>query len=314
MDADGACAAIPVVALAPGVDMPGLGYGIGTKWFRASGDQASSLRESILAALDCGLRHIDEAEMYENDVTTGEALRLWMQRTGTPRQGLFVTHKVMSVDSPGVLATCRRSLENMGLEHFDLYLIHAPFQRSGEPFQTPLKLAWSQMESLVDAGLARSIGVSNWRVCDLEEVFEAARIKPACNQVEAHPYLQQPALLKYCKARGISVSAYGCQLPLTRDLLQGGPADAAVAEAAKHHGVTPGQVLLRWSHQVGFVPVTTTGRPERMAEYLRVFSFELSLEELEAISAAGRTRQRRCFWTQCAQFPEDPSADADSQL
>lgn len=249
--------------------MPALGYGIGTAWFKAAGDKASSLRESIEVALDRGFRHIDEAEMYENDSITGEALRAWMKRTGTPRQGVFVTHKVMSVDDPGVVATCKKSLANMGLDYFDLYLIHAPFQRSGEPFKTSLKEAWAGMESLVDAGLVRCIGVSNWRVCDLEEIYEAARIKPVCNQVEAHPYLQQPSLLRYCQARGICVSAYGCQLPLTRDVLQGGPADAAVEEVAKSHGVTAGQVLLRWSHQTGRVPITTTSKPERMAEYLR---------------------------------------------
>uniref|UniRef100_A0A7S4Q141 NADP-dependent oxidoreductase domain-containing protein n=1 Tax=Alexandrium monilatum TaxID=311494 RepID=A0A7S4Q141_9DINO len=314
MAEEGAPASVPMVALAPGVDMPALGYGIGTPWFQATGDKVASLKEAIGIALDSGFRHIDEAEMYANSVTTGEALRAWMERTGTPRKGLFLTHKVISVDDPGIVATCRKSLESMGLDYFDLYLIHAPFHRSGEPFKKSLKEAWAEMESLVDAGAVRCIGVSNWRVQDLEEIYESARIKPVCNQVEANPYLQQPALLSYCQARSICVTFYGGQLSLTKEEVKGGPVDVVVEEVAKKHGVTPGQVLLRWGHQTGRVPITTTTKPERMVEYLRIFSFELSAAELDAISVAGRERQRRWFWTQCPQFAEDPSGEADSRL
>jgi len=293
--------------------MPALGYGIGTAWYRSKDEKVAALKAAVSSALDAGFRHIDEAEMYENDAATGEAVRSWLQRTGTDRQELFVTHKVMSVDKPGIAETCRQSLERMGLEYFDLYLIHAPFQTSGEPFKRPLKEAWAEMEGLVDAGRARAIGVSNWRVQDLEEIYETSRIKPACNQVEANPYLQQPALMSYCQARGILVTAYGCQLPLTRDELRGGPVEPSVGEVAQRLGVTPGQVLLRWAYQTGRVPITTTSKPERMAEYLGIFAFELSAEDLSAISAAGRESQRRCFWVQCPQFPKDPSSDADSQ-
>merc|ERR1711972_346433 len=117
----------------------------------------------------------------------------------------------------------------MGLKYFDLYLIHAPFQRNGDAFKTSLRDAWTQMEGLVDAGKVRAIGVSNWRTQDLEEIYDTARIKPVCNQVEAHPYLQQPALLSYCQSHGITLTAYGPQIPVTKDAVKGGPVDAATA-------------------------------------------------------------------------------------
>ena len=146
--------------------IPALGFGVGTAWFQsAGGGRETELIESVHAALDAGFRHIDEAEMYCNEAATGKAITSWLSRTGTPRQSLFVTSKVMSVDE-GVGVICRRSLQAMGLSYFDLYLVHAPFQRSGTPFATPLSEVWRQMEELVDAGLTRAIGVSNWRVCE----------------------------------------------------------------------------------------------------------------------------------------------------
>jgi len=266
-----------------------------------------------MKALDAGFRHIDEAEMYQNEDTTGKAINEWMQKTSTRREDLWVTHKVMSVDSPGIQATCEKSLEKMGLCYFDLYLIHAPFQRNGNPFKTSLRDAWTQMEGLVDAGKVRAIGVSNWRIQDLQEIYDSARIKPVCNQVEANPYLQQPNLFSYCKARDIMITAYGPQLPVTRDAFKGGAVDAVVDKAAKRLNVTVGQVYLRWCFQTGRVPITTTSKPERMEEYKNTFSFELSADEVSAISTAGQEQQRRCFWTQCLQFPEDPSQEIDSR-
>ena len=163
--------------------MPSLGYGVGTAWYKSAGSaREAALRAGVAAALDAGYIHIDEAEMYQNEHATGDAIDGWLQRTGTSREDLFITSKIMSVDE-GVQDVCRRSLKAMGLEYFDLYLVHAPFQRSGEPFRTSLPEVWRQMESLVDEGLVRSIGVSNWRVSDLKQIYSGARIPPACNQV-----------------------------------------------------------------------------------------------------------------------------------
>lgn len=120
---------------------------------------------------------------------------------------------------------------------------------------------WKQMEELVDGGLVKSIGVSNWRIKDLKQIVGTAKIQPVCNQVEAHPYLQQLPLLKWCSERGIVLSAYAPLAPLTK--IPGGPVDAAVQSAAKAHGKTKGQVLLKWQLQTGRLPLTTTSKPER---------------------------------------------------
>lgn len=176
----------PPLRLGDSATIPSMGYGVGTAWFKCDAERQPQLIASVQAALDAGYRHIDEAEMYANEAATGIALQQWLARNpSTPRSELFVTSKVISVDD-GIEAVCRRSLAALGVSYFDLYLIHAPFQRhDGSAFQTPLPECWQQMEALVDAGLAKSIGVSNWRVADLAQIYDGARIKPSCNQVGA---------------------------------------------------------------------------------------------------------------------------------
>lgn len=301
-------ASVPLLPLPGGRGIPALGYGLGTAWFKSAGtDREADLGAGVTAALDAGFTHIDEAEMYENEAATGKAITQWLARTGTPRSSLFVTGKVLSVDEPGVEAICRQSLARMGVEYFDLYLIHAPFDSAGEPFKRPLAEIWKDMEALVDAGLVRAIGVSNWRICDLEEIFDGARIKPACNQVEAHPYLQQGQLVRWCQEHDMLVTAYSPLGSIVKEELQGGPVDAVAADIAQRLGRTPAQVLLRWNLQTGRGVLSTTSKKERMQEYLGIFDFELSEQDVEKISAAGASRPRRAFWTQCPQFPADPT-------
>ena len=111
---------------------------------------------------------------------------------------------------------CRETLKALGVDYLDLYLIHAPFKSNGDPWTTPIQQIWSQMESLVDDGLVKAIGVSNWLVKDLEKIYDNARIKPACNQIEAHPYLQQDDLFQYCSERKIVVTAYAPLASITK--------------------------------------------------------------------------------------------------
>ena len=314
--------------------IPELGFGVGTAFFKSSGqpDREALLKRCVHAALDAGFRHIDEAEMYENEATTGEALRAWLARNpGTPRSSLFVTSKVMTVEA-GIENVCRRSLAAMKLEYFDLYLVHAPWKKSGAPFEMPLAQVWKQMEALVDAGLVRSIGVSNWRIADLQQIVDDARILPACNQIEAHPYLQQPALMRYCREHSIAVVAYSPLAPLTRPELRGGAIDAAVEAAAVAHGRSPAQILLRWSMQTGRLPITTSSRSDRLSEYMGSLDFELSNAEVATISDAGALKPQRFFWKQppwilrifskipmlqrmlppAGQFSDDPSLEEDT--
>ena len=272
---------MPVPLLGGSLRIPAIGYGVGTAWYKSKGEKSAQLVASLQAALDHGFTHIDDAEMYENGHSTGEAIRQWLDRTGTSRDQLFITSKIISVDE-GVENVCRRSLDAMKLDYFDLYLVHAPCTMDGKPFRTPLPEVWRQMEQLVDKGLARQIGVSNWRLRDLREVIGSCRIPPACNQVEAHPYLQQEVLLRYCQQHSIQLTAYAPLASLTKPDMRDGPVDEAVNAAARAHGRTPAQVLLRWSVQLGRGVITTTSQPQRMEEFLSVFDFELTPDEVRA--------------------------------
>jgi len=257
--------------------------------------------------------HIDEAEMYRNDAVTGKALRAWLEETGTQRCELFVTGKVMgSVDglegwAESTEASCRRSLERLGIDYFDLYLIHAPFQQLSAkeccPFKRSLPEVWAEMEALVGLGLARAIGISNWRVSDLELVYDAATIKPCMNQVEHHPHLQQKHLMDYCEARNIAVASYGGLKPLTdKELGTKRLMTEVVPRIAAAHGKSAMQILQRWNFQSAprgrKVVITTTEQSERLEESVAVFdgSWELSVEEMAEIDAAGREHHFRAYW------------------
>ena len=294
--------------LSSGHMMPCVGFGIGSAWYKGARG-SEPLRAAIRAALDAGFRHIDDAEMYSNEVDVGEALRDWLTTSGVPRSELFVTSKVLASIEAGesVDVACRRTLHNLGLEYIDLYLLHAPFRRADAgPLPLPLPTLWAAMEALVHAGLVRSIGVSNFRPCDLAEIFAARpAIPPAINQVERHPRLRQPLLTAACAADRITLAAYGPLVPLTRP----GPgsdsvaAIAAAIAAARGGGVTPARVLLAWALRApgashgSAVVVTTTSSPERMADALAAGSLELTDAEVGALDAAGAAvASLRAYW------------------
>eukprot|EP00937_MAST-01D_sp_MAST-1D-sp2_P001661 g1661.t1 len=301
-------------------DIPPLAYGLGTTWFGGRrGNEA--LTHCVHAALDAGLWHIDEAEMYGNETATGAAIESWLARAGnsTTRAELFITSKILGsiedagnaaraavagdADADAAAATaevaaveggCRASLERLRVSYLDLYLMHAPFRRAdGRPFAASLPQLWAAMERLVDGGLVRRIGVSNWRRADLDAVMGAARIPPACNQLEYHPLLQQPALNRTAwEQQRVAAFAYAPLSPLTKDACVG-PA-AGVVEAARRVGEqlapprSAAQVLLRWTLQTVQGVVTTSTKPERIAAAREVLDFELSDEQLSSVSAAGR--------------------------
>jgi len=295
-----AMARMPMLRLLPNVEMPIMGFGVGTAWFRASGEKAEKLRNSVIAALDAGFRHLDDAEMYGNEKPFGDGVHEWLARTGADRSQLFITGKVYSCDEPGPAAVCRSSLAASRLPYYDLYLVHSPFQRGGEPFRRSLLDIWREVETLVDDGLVKAVGVSNWRIEDLASVIDGARIKPVCNQVEAHPHLQQTALVEWCSAHGITVTAYSPLVPLRADCAP--LVDGAVTEVAKKHGRTTGQVLLRWNMQTGRGVITTSSRADRMKEYLDSFDFELDQADVDRISQAGAAKHLRMYWSECPQF------------
>jgi len=299
---------IPCMELIPGVSMPLLGYGVGTAFFAGSRGEDATIA-SVTMALDAGVLHVDEAEMYQNESVTGKALRAWFKKTGAPRADLFVTGKVLgSIDgvegwAESIEASCRSSIQQLGIEYFDLYLIHAPFQKGGTAFKRPLLQVWTEMEALVTMGLTKAIGVSNWRIKDLQAVYDSAVIKPCINQIENHPHLQQRALIEYCQQKEIAVASYGGLKPLTdSDLSKKRLMAEVVPGIAAAHGKSAAQVLQRWNHQSSpkgrKIVITTTQQVERLAEYIAVFdgSWELSDAEMAEIDAAGNEHFHRAFW------------------
>jgi diketogulonate reductase-like aldo/keto reductase len=247
------------------------------------------LVESIKEALAAGCTHLDLAEMYGTDDEVAAALA----EAKLPRDSLFITHKLLK-SLPDVAGPTRRMMANLNTEYLDLLLIHAPFLPTEA--EGKLEQIWQEMEALVDSNVVRAIGVSNFRMTDLQYLLSFARIKPAVNQIEVHPYLPQPDLVKFCKANQIQVAGYSGLMSLTRK--KGGPLDPIVQQLAQSKGVSEAQVLMSWGLQKDLVIVTTSSKPDRLAECIQVASSEplLSPEEINAIDSAGLGLSHREFW------------------
>ena len=228
--------------------------------------------DSILEALDVGYRHIDSAQMYGNEQMVGKAIA----DSGIPRDELWITTKL---DNPfhapqDARDAFARSLDDLQLDRVDLFLIHWPLADEAAIIRT-----WETMQEFVADGRASHVGVSNFHAHHLEAIINATGAVPYVNQVEVHPYLVQTELVDYCQAKGIIVEAWS---PLGRARAFGEPTIARIAEA---HGRTPAQVVLRWQIQRNIVVIPKTSRRERMVENAQIFDFELSAEEMAAISA-----------------------------
>jgi len=246
------------------------------------------LIDATKTAIKVGYTHLDGAEVYNTEEELGEAIK----QSKVPREKLFVTTKVITYidDIPGAID---RSLKKLGLDHVDLYLIHAPFFANGD--ETLLQQRWAQMEQVAAAGKAKSIGVSNFLKPHLDAILKTCKVRPAINQIEFHPYLQHGDLLAYHKNKDIKVSAYGPLTPITK--AKGGPLDGYLESLAKKYAVNPGEILLRWCVDQGVVAITTSSKEQRMSDMLRIFTFELTPKEVEEISETGKTHHYRAFWT-----------------
>jgi diketogulonate reductase-like aldo/keto reductase len=240
------------VELNNGVRIPRLGLGV----FRA-GD---GTRDAVRWALEAGYRHIDTATIYGNEADVGAALR----DSGVPRDEVFVTTKLWNGDQgfESALAAFDRSLEALGLDHVDLWLMHWPVP------QTRLR-AWQAMEAVHASGRARAIGVSNFVPRHLDELMAHARVTPAVNQIELHPFGQQRAAVERSRALGMVVEAYS---PLTKGQRLGDPTVTAVAAEVER---TPAQVLLRWGLQRDLVVLAKSSNRKRIQENAAVFDFTL---------------------------------------
>ena len=254
------------VTLNTGDQIPQLGLGV----FKVEDDVCEQI---VLDALEVGYRHIDTAMIYRNEAAVGRAIA----SSGIARDELFVTTKLWNSDqgataTPEALAT---SLELLGLEYVDLYLIHWP-----APLRDEYVASWLALEELHQQGLARAIGVSNFEPEHLERVLEEGSIVPAINQVELHPAFQQRKLRGFQEPLGIITEAWG---PLGQGKYELSELPG-LTEIAQAHGKSIQQIVLRWHLQEGVVVFPKTVRKERMIENLSVFDFELSPEEMTALA------------------------------
>jgi len=264
--------------LRDGHELPLLGLGV---WQVRAGQEAE---DAGRWALELGYRHIDTAQAYGNEESVGRALR----DSGVPREEVFVATKFYPGSrSQDPEAEAEQSLRRLGIEQVDLYLIHWP---GGGP-----TWAWPGMERAHERGLARSIGVSNFNIAELDAVLEEARVPPAVNQIQFSPFTYRRALLEACWERDVVLEAYS---PLTtgRNL-----EDPRVTEIAERNGRTPAQVLLRWCVQRGIPVIPKSTHRERIEENAQIFDFTLSDEDIRALDSLDRTggtdeAQERKWW------------------
>ena len=255
----------PTRTLASGAEMPVLGLGV---WQMAAGKETE---QAVEWALEAGYRLIDTAALYRNEESVGAALR----RSALPREQVFITTKLLPthVNSSRELA---KSLERLGLDYVDLYLIHWPI-----PFRNTH--VWHELESLREQGLAREIGVSNFGTDKLESLLRSARHVPAVNQVQFSPFHFRRSLLDYCLDHGIAFEAYS---PLERGR---GVRDPTIIELAERVDRTPAQVLLRWAIQHRTIVIPKSSSQERIRSNAQVFDFELGDDDMRLLDALDRT-------------------------
>ncbi len=259
---------IPALPLSDGTTIPQFGFGV----FKVDPDRAY---EIVSDALAVGYRHIDTAAIYGNEEGVGRAIA----ESGIPRDELYVTTKLFNTDQgyDSAFRAFDTSIEKLGLDYVNLYLIHWPC-----PAKDLYVDSWRALEKIRENGGTRSIGVSNFMVPHLERLAAETDTVPVVNQIELHPYHQQPEVTAYGREHGIVTEAWS---PLAAGAI---PEDAPIVDAAAAHGKSNAQVILRWHIQTGNVVFPKSNRRERMVENLDIFDFELSEDEVQAISALER--------------------------
>lgn len=260
---------------ANGANIPAIGFGT----WELRGEFCAA---RVAEALEAGYRHVDTAALYENEAAVGDGMRA----SGLRRDEIFLTTKVWFTDiADGDLQrSLEASLERLGVDHVDLALIHWPSKT------IPMAESIAALNAVRTRGLARHIGVSNFPVALIEEAVARSDAPLACNQVEYHPMLNQDKVIAACRRHAMAVVSY-CPLFRGGELFASKP----VTAAARAHGRTPAQIVLRWHvQQDGVVPIPRTGTPARIAENFAIFDFELSAAEMAAIGALGASNTRLC--------------------
>ncbi|AGN37283.1 aldo/keto reductase [Bacillus paralicheniformis] len=254
------------ITLNNGTDMPWFGLGV----FKV--EEGPELVQAVKTAIKHGYRSIDTAAIYGNEEGVGQGIREGLKEAGISREDLFVTSKVWNDDLgyDETIAAYEASLEKLGLDYLDLYLIHWPVEGR-------YKAAWKALETLYEQGRVKAIGVSNFHVHHLEDLLKDAAVKPVIDQVEYHPRLTQKELQAFCRSHSIQLQAWS---PLMQGQLLSHP---LLKDIADKHGKTPAQVILRWDLQNGVITIPKSTKAERIAQNAEVFDFELTLEEMKQI-------------------------------
>ncbi|WP_030936723.1 aldo/keto reductase [Streptomyces sp. NRRL S-646] len=263
---------VPPIILNNGVEMPQLGFGV----WQVPDDEAE---RAVATALEAGYRSIDTAAIYGNEEGTGKAIAA----SGIPREDIFLTTKLWNSDQ-GYDSTLRAfdaSLDKLGVEYVDLYLIHWPTPARDKYVDT-----YKAFEKLHADGRIRAIGVSNFEPDHLQRLIAETSVIPAVDQIELHPHLQQHAAREYHAEQGIATEAWS-PLGSGKGLLE----VPAIVAIAQKHGRTPAQVVLRWHLQLGNVVIPKSVTPSRIKENIEVFDFSLDTEDLAAISALNEDRR-----------------------
>lgn len=312
--------AAPTVTLNNGKQFPIVGLGT---WNSPPGEVARAVKDAI----DAGYRHIDGAHVYENEHEVGEGVNAKIAEGVIKREDVFVTSKLWCTfhDPKEVRGALEHTLKQLNLAYLDLYLMHWPIgyvkstelfpkNEAGEIQHSHFDLldTWRAMEELVDAGLTKSIGVSNFNVKQIDYITKNARIQPVTNQIECHPYLLNKEISDFCKTKNVVITAYSplgspgrpWATPDDRVLLK----EPKLLEIAQRHNKSPAQILVRYQIQRGHVVIPKSVTKDRIVNNFDVFGFKLTDDEVKDLESFGYT-ERICSMSQDKHHPDYPFKD-----